>query len=126
MSSRHVALALVGFLPWLAGCASDQAVGPSHTPDEATAIVFGTPDLTNTYSNVAAVIARAPNGRYFPFCTGTLIEPTVVLTAAHCTAYFEQELAPEGYTLYVSFRNVIAYGSLADAATTASLIPVTD
>ena len=126
MSSRCLALALAGLVPFLANCASDHAVGPSSPTTEPSRIVFGTPDVANTYSNVAAVIARAPSGRFFPFCSGTLIEPTVVLTAAHCTSYFETELAPLGYTLYVSFRNVIAYGSQADAATTASLIPVTD
>ena len=88
--------------------------------------MFGSPDVANTYSNVAAVIGRAPDGMYFPFCAGTLIDPTVVLTAAHCTVYFETVLAPEGWTMYVSFRNLIAYGSSADAETTASLIPVTD
>ena len=126
MRSRRVALALVAFVPILASCTPDHAVSPGAEPSDASRIVFGAPDVANTYSNVAAIIARAPTGRFFPFCSGTLIEPTVVLTAAHCTAYFEQELAPLGYTLYVSFRNVIAYGAQADAATIASLIPVTD
>ena len=119
-------LALAGLIPILASCASDSMVGPSAPRAEPSTIVFGSPDVANTYSNVAAVIARAPNGRFSPFCTGTLIAPTVVLTAAHCSGYFETVLAPEGWTLYVSFRNLIAYGSSADAATIASLIPVTD
>ena len=126
MSSRCLSLALAGLVPILASCAADSVVGPNAPPDEPSSIVFGSPDVANTYSNVAAVIVRAPDGRYFPFCTGTLIDPTVVLTAAHCTVYFERVLAPEGWTMYVSFRNLIAYGSSADAATTASLIPVTD
>ena len=126
MSRRCLSLALAGLVPILASCTSDSAVGPSAPPAEPSTIVFGSPDVANTYSNVAAVIVRAPDGRYFPFCTGTLIDPTVVLTAAHCTVYFETVLAPEGWTMYVSFRNLIAYGSSADAASTASLIPVTD
>ena len=126
MSSRCLSLALAGLVPILASCAADSVVGPDTPPGEPNGIVFGSPDVANTYSNVAAVIVRAPDGRYFPFCTGTLIDPTVVLTAAHCTVYFETVLAPEGWTMYVSFRNLIAYGSSADAATTASLIPVTD
>jgi secreted trypsin-like serine protease len=124
MSPRCVSLALAGLAPILASCAD--SVGPSAPRTEPSAIVFGSPDVANTYSNVAAVIYQRPNGTYAPFCTGTLIDPMVVLTAAHCVAYFETVLAPRGYTLYVSFRNVIAYGSEADAATTASLIPVTD
>jgi secreted trypsin-like serine protease len=124
MPPRCVSLALAGLAPILASCAD--SVGPSAPRTEPSAIVFGSPDIANTYSNVAAVIYQRPNGTYAPFCTGTLIDPMVVLTAAHCVAYFETVLAPRGYTLYVSFRNVIAYGSEADAATTASLIPVTD
>ena len=118
MSSRCLSFAVAGLVPILASCAADSVVGPS-TPREPSTIVFGSPEVANTYSNVAAVIYQRPNGTYAPFCTGTLIDPTVVLTAAHCVAYFETVLAPRGYTLYVSFRNVIAYGSEADAATTA-------
>jgi len=70
-------LALAGLIPILASCASDSMVGPSAPRAEPSTIVFGSPDVANTYSNVAAVIARAPNGRFSPFCTGTLIAPTV-------------------------------------------------
>jgi len=126
MSHRCVSLAIAGLIPILASCAADSAVGPSAPPGDPSRIVFGSPDVANTYSNVAAVMYRRPNGTYSPFCTGTLIAPTVVLTAAHCTSYFETELAPAGYTLYVSFRNVIAFDSKVDAATIASLVPVTD
>lgn len=124
MSSRCYALALAGFLPLFTACNSDRASAPRAYPSSPDEIVFGTPDVANTYSNVGAFIVRAPNGRIVPICSGTLIAPTAFLTAAHCTAYFESLGA--GYTAYVSFRNVIAWGSQADAATLASLIPVTD
>lgn len=122
---RRISPTLIGLVPLLIGCAADRPTAPLAAPATPTPIVYGAPDVANTYSSVAAVIARAPNGRFFPFCTGTLIAPTVVLTAGHCTAYFEAELAPLGYTLHVSFRNVIAYGTQADVLTTTSLIAVT-
>jgi len=125
MMYRRIPAAFVGILPLLIGCAPDRTTGPRPEPAAANPIVFGSPDVSNTYSNVAAIIARAPNGQVFPFCSGTLIAPNVVLTAAHCAAFFQIDLAPEGWTLYVSFRNVIAWGTQTDAPTTASLIAVT-
>src|SRR5262245_31558131 len=124
MSSRRYVSALAGLVSILAACDPDRSSAPAALPGSPGEIVNGTPDLANTYSNVGAFIVRLPNGQVFPICSGTLIAPTAFLTASHCTAFFQT--LGEGFTAYVSFRNVIAFGAKTDATTLASLIPVTD
>src|SRR5437016_6311027 len=99
------------------------AVTLLFTPPRLRAIVFGFVDTNNVFSNAGAFILKAPGGRIFPVCSGTLIAPTVFLTASHCTAFFELDLAPFGYTAFVSFDNPIPFGDLTSAAT--HLLPVT-
>lgn len=69
--ARTTAVAAVGVFALAAGT----------TP--AGAITGGTEDLGNTYENVGMVVFYQPDGRFR--CSGTLIAPRVVLTAAHCT-----------------------------------------
>ena len=88
------------------------------------AITYGFIDTTNTYRNTGAFIVKSPStGNIYPICTGTLIGSGVFLTASHCTAYFEQVLAPLGYVAFVSFDNPIAFGDL--TTNTTGLIGVT-
>src|SRR6266540_1717639 len=93
-------------------------------PSIARAIVYGFVDTSNVFTNTGAFIVKSPTtGNIFPICSGTLISPTVFLTASHCTAFFEQDLAPVGYTAFVSFDNPIPFGDLTTTRT--KLIPVT-
>ncbi|MCA1565596.1 MAG: S1 family peptidase [Acidobacteria bacterium] len=48
----------------------------------ALAITYGQPD-GNRHPQVGALVGTF-NGQSYPYCSGTLISPTVFLTAAHC------------------------------------------
>jgi secreted trypsin-like serine protease len=63
----------------------------------ASAITYGTPDTANRYPFVGALVGTFDDGTY-PYCSGTLISPTVFLTAAHCHVGSE--------TVYVTFDRV--------------------
>jgi hypothetical protein len=94
------------------------------TPSPAQAITNGFPDTSNRFSNVGAVLALPPdNSEAFQVCSGTLIAPTVFLTVAHCAQFFNQVLAPQGFTLFVSFGNPTALAELTDVST---LIPINE
>jgi len=56
-------------------------------PSSASAITYGVPD-GDGHPGVGALVAEF-NGQKDWLCTGTLISPTVFLTAAHCTAYLQ-------------------------------------
>lgn len=95
------------------------------TPSRAKAITYGFIDDDNTYRNTGAFIVQSPTtGQIFPICSGTLISPTVFLTAGHCTEFYIDDLAPRSFTAFVSFDGSIPFGSLSSRRT--NLIPVTD
>ena len=77
----------------------------------AEAITFGFIDSNNTFSNTGAFIVKSPTtGQIFPICSGTMITPEVFLTASHCTIFYEQDLAPQGFTAFVSLDASIPFG----------------
>jgi secreted trypsin-like serine protease len=82
------------------------------TTGPAAAITGGEAD-NGRHPNVANILFYAPDGRYR--CTATLVTPTVLITAAHCT------VDTVGKTL-VDFREVVAeqapsgYPNAADSA----------
>jgi secreted trypsin-like serine protease len=84
---------LVGVVAMVAGFAV-ATTGP------ADAITGGEPD-GNLHPNVANILFYSPDGRFR--CTATLVTPTVLLTAAHCT------VDTVGKTL-VDFRSFISNG----------------
>ena len=79
---------------------------------KTSAITYGFVDSNNVFRNTGAFIVKSSNGQIFPICSGTLISPNVFLTASHCTAYYTQELAPQGDVAYVSLDSAIPFGSL--------------
>ncbi len=91
-------------------------------PPKTSAITYGFVDSNNQFRNTGAFIVKSTNGQIFPICSGTLITPNVFLTAAHCTLFYTQDLAPEGDVAYVSFDQSIPFGSLTSNKT--ELLPV--
>jgi len=65
------------------------------TAAPAMAVIDGTTDTTNRFPNVGGLQVRS-GGEWFDFCTGTLVAPDVVLTAAHCTDFFAGAGGPPG------------------------------
>jgi hypothetical protein len=61
----------------------------------AGAVIGGTSDTTNQYANVGALQLHVGTD-WFDFCSGTLVRPDVVLTAAHCTDFLV-DVGPDGF-----------------------------
>src|SRR6266571_760442 len=114
MSLRFSIAALTALL---SGCAGEHGATSSLAPSRPVAITYGSVDATNAYRNVGAfVVKRTSDGHIFPICSGTLIAPTVFLTAGHCTAYFLNVLPSSGFTAAISLSTPIGWGDLTNLA----------
>ena len=60
------------------------------TSQNAAAITYGQPD-GNLHPNVGAMLRLRSDGVYRILCSGSLISPTVFLTASHCTTFLEDQ-----------------------------------
>ena len=89
------------------------------TAPRAKAITYGFVDSNNVFRNTGAFIVKSPTtGNIFPICSGTMITGNVFLTASHCTIFYERELAPAGYSVFVSLDQSIPFGELTSNQTT--------
>ena len=82
------------------GCV-DPVTGPPVVATAAPNFIIGGTPTGSAFGNVGAVMYDFAGDRLDAddwFCTGTLISPTVFLTAAHCLDFL-----PAGSQIYVSF-----------------------
>lgn len=106
MKSRpaNVAAALAGVLPILAVCAVSMAHASAPTrdagPSAQTSIVGGKQALPGQFPSLAFIADFPPESEFVTACTGTVLTPRVILTAAHCT-FDEETKAPEDPAGYV-------------------------
>ncbi len=88
------------------------------TPAPAAAITNGQLD-GNGHPNVGALVVRF-RGDLFPICSGTLISPSVFLTAGHCVSFFPAFGITE---VFVTFDSTFSAGSTLIEAQTVNLHP---
>lgn len=75
-------------------------VGAALMATAASAINTGGFPDNGRHPNVGAILVPARSGiGYAEVCSGTLVSPTLFLTASHCTAFLESDPRPE----YVTF-----------------------
>jgi hypothetical protein len=102
--SRFTTLGAAGLVAVMVAACSDVASPPAPATDSPSFIVHGQP-TGNLFPSVGALLFDYNEDGKLDgddeFCTGSLISPTVFLTAAHCVTDFAY--TPPGSQWYVSF-----------------------
>jgi Trypsin len=109
----------------LATAAAATALTLAFSASPAGAVVGGTTDTTNKYANVGALQANTSQG-WVVFCSGTLVAPDIVLTAAHCVDFFTADVGQPGLgvdDLRVTFELTAGDDSVAYAAESIAIHP---
>lgn len=87
-------------------CACGPASGPSTIQEATGAIIDGAPAAPGDFPNTGALVVEGD-----VWCTGTLIAPGVVLTAAHCIQSYELPGGqPPSFTLALDVGDAYAAG----------------
>lgn len=73
----------------------------------ALAITYGEPDVTD-HPNVGSLVVEIPGEGLFQWCSGTLIDDDVFLTASHCTADLDYYVDTYGALVWVTFDPAIS------------------
>lgn len=95
MSRNLLAVSVLAALSFGCGPGADAPGAAGESAEAQDAIVGGT---TATGDPAVVAFAVGSQGGFGQFCTGTLVAPKTVLTAAHCIYSYGQ-----GYTYYVLF-----------------------
>jgi secreted trypsin-like serine protease len=108
------AAALAGVLPILLVCAVSLAhASPAprgERPSAQASIVGGKTAVPGQFPWLAFIADFPPGSEFVTACTGTVLTPRVILTAAHCTLN-EETKAPEDPTGYRVVTGVVNWGA---------------
>jgi hypothetical protein len=122
-SIRSGVLIGIALAAGLAACAPDAGDAPA-LGTTAEDIIGGFPATSAKLNAVGALGIASANGSFTPFCSGTLINPTMVLTAKHCVSSVDpaQLVFLIGPNAFAPVRVVPARGVAVEPTLTGGLI----
>jgi secreted trypsin-like serine protease len=108
-------LIMVVAVLFLANACADYGIneGQGQYSDMNQLIIGGDRATASSYNAVVSLHETSPTGVYvYPFCTGTLIDDDVVLTAAHCLDVGRRKprtMSPDSLMIYIGISPVEAF-----------------